>query len=834
MERKTIIRKQTLKVSEREKRNSALAMKAACEGMVLLENNGILPLREGSAVALYGYGARHTVKGGTGSGSVNNRSDVLVYEGLKNMGFKVLTEEWLDEFDRNYDTARARWETEILERTGTPIEYRKLYHEHSSHHLCVPGEKIPRIEDKADTEVAIYVLSRLSGEFADRKAAKGDYYLSDDEHEMLKALTEIYRDTILVLNVGGIVDLSVLDELDISAVVLMNQAGMEGGNALARVLGGSENPAGRLTDTWAFRYEDYPNSDSFSHNNGNVFEEKYKEGIYVGYRYFDTFDVAVRYPIGYGLSYTTFDIKTKEVSLDEAAGLVNIAVRVTNRGSVAGKELIQAYVACPMEKYLKEKRRLVGFVKTGELAAQESAEYNITFDLKQLESWHSGHASYYMEAGDYYVFTGKNIMQLDLCATLHLSEFVWTQRLKNICPLLDALKEITPDRDKVADFRDKCEKEAAKLPCIPIDNAVKERRSPDYSKEQLSEDNKDSSITELLSKMSIRQKAMLCCGRLRSGSTDAVGSASATVAGAAGESTPTLYDEFGIDNIVMADGPAGLRLMQKYQLNDEGCPATLDQIHKLLNRCFGHEFLDENKPIYYQFCTALPIGTMLAQTYDEGLLEQLGSMVAEEMEEFGVDIWLAPGMNIHRNPLCGRNYEYYSEDPLLSGRMAAALVRGVQQDGTKGATIKHFACNNQEENRTHSSSIVSERALREIYLAGFEYAVKHAAPKAIMTSYNKINGVHAANNYDLCTLVARCEWEFDGVIMSDWTTTNGEEGCSAAKCMYAGNDLIMPGTTGDIREIEEAVKCERDQNLEEIYLDNCAYRMLRLIKKIKG
>ena len=291
-----------------------------------------------------------------------------------------------------------------------------------------------------------------------------------------------------------------------------------------------------------------------------------------------------------------------------------------------------------------------------------------------------------------------------------------------------------------------------------------------------------------------------------------------------------LKEKYGVANVILADGPAGIRITSHYQKNpSDGSVYKMNMYQRLENRIFGTEFLHTDGEDYYQYCSAIPVGTLLAQTFDTELLEEVGRMIGAELEEFGVTLWLAPGMNIHRNPLCGRSFEYYSEDPLVSGKMAAALTRGVQSQYGVGTTIKHYACNNQEENRRGVSSIVSERALREIYLKGFEIAIKESQPKAIMTSYNKVNGVHTANSYDLCTTAARKEWGFAGIIMTDWTTTNADGGSSAAKCIAAGNDLVMPGTDTDRREILDALSAENDQYLEEKDLTACAQRILEMI-----
>ena len=822
-------------VSEREKRNRDKVRKLAAEGMVMLENDGVLPLPPKSKIALYGFGARHTVKGGTGSGAVNSRGDVSVYEGLVNKGFVITTEDWLNDLDVKYAETRKKWEEEILERTGTPIKYRKLYYEHASNPLIPPKAK--PVEENVDTDgvVAVYVISRISGEFADRKLKKGDYYLSDEEANELRSITNIYSKTIVILNTGGIIDLSILDEIPISAVVLMSQAGTEGGNAVADILDGTVNPSGHLTDTWAYKYEDYPNSETFSHNNGNVYEEKYVEGIYVGYRYFDTFNIPVRYPFGYGLSYTSFEQKFIDLSIGNnlyagkyGTGMVKALFEVKNTGNYAGKQTILLYASCPQTMYSKEKRRLAGFTKTHMLAPGESEQLVLEFPLSILESFHSGKGAYYLEAGTYYLFFGSDMEHLDIFGKLHLSETRWMEKVENVCPLLDDLKQISQREHQLDDFYNFCIKKDEGLPCIDIDHLIYPRATVQYDDEKLFSQYSDERINKIVEAMSLQEKATLVCGRIRGEVVDAVGSASSSVPGAAGETVTILKEKYGLNNLIMADGPAGIRLTQKYQLDQFGNPIVLNQIQKLMNRCFGKEFIEEGKKTFYQYCTALPIGTLLAQSFDRKVWEAAGEIVAEEMEEFHINLWLAPGMNIHRNPLCGRNYEYYSEDWLLSGEIAACITKSVQKNGKKGTTIKHFACNNQEENRMRSSSIVSERALREIYLPGFEYVIERAKPVAIMSSYNKINGVHAANNYDLCTKVARMEWAFDGIIMTDWTTTNGN-GSSAAKCIWSGNDLIMPGTKGDIKEITDAVEQAGDQNLDIKYLNACVYRIIKIL-----
>ena len=579
--------------------------------------------------------------------------------------------------------------------------------------------------EKTDTDVAFYILSRVAGEGADRYDKEGDYYLTETEKKQLSDICSLYKHVVVAVNTGGLADLSFMDEFsNIEALLQIVQPGMEGGNAFSDIVSGAATPSGKLTDSWAYKYEDYPNSESFSHNNGNVDTEYYKEGLYVGYRYFDSFDVPVRYGFGYGLSYTDFETKVTGVSCaDEKVVIETETANVGNTNS--GKEVVQIYVTCPAGKLEKEYRRLVAFGKTEILAPGEKESQKFEIALDRLTSYSEEKAGWVLEAGDYVFWAGNSLADSVPCGVLKLDEEVILTKTDNICPLngdLDELKQ------------------------------VPEKMQEKYKK---------------------------------------------------------LYadaEEKNLPGIVLADGPAGLRLLKHYVVQDG----------KILPTDFKNSveggFFCENDPkqpgdVYNQYCTAIPVGTLLAQSWNEKLIEELGEMIGGEMEEFHVTLWLAPGMNIHRNPLCGRNFEYYSEDPFLSGKMAAAMTKGVQKVPGCGTTIKHYACNNQEDNRMGSNSILSERTLREIYLKGFEIAIKESQPMSIMTSYNLINGVHAANCNDTCTKAARCEWGFKGMIMTDWTTTEHGSDCTASGCMRAGNDLVMPGAASD----RENIKKELDE-----------------------
>lgn len=814
-------------LSEREKQHAVLARRAAAEGIVLLENDGVLPLAAGSAVALYGYGARYTVKGGTGSGSVNNRYNVTVDQGLRNAGFRVTTDAWLDDYDARCAAAHETWVKKVYALAGEPGSFEGLYHAYSGNPMQAPaGADIA----KTDTDTAIYVISRISGEGADRKAAPGDYYLSDIEQRDLEAVCAAYQKVIVILNVGGVMDLSFLDKLPVSALVLLSQAGMEGGNALADVLSGKAPVSGRLTDSWARDYADYPSSAHFSHNDGNLIREYYNDDIYVGYRYFDSFGVSPRYPFGYGLSYTSF---TRESGAPAVAnGKVCLPVTVRNTGSRPGRETVLLFAACPAGLRQKERKRLIAFGKTKELAPGETETLMLETCLSHLASYHTGKASWYLDAGRYTLLLGADSEHTAPIAVLTLAETAFLHRTGNICPLHDALKTIQPEAARQAAWEAADKAAAEGLPVLPLDGELSAIAAA-FVPEKAEEDPADAWAKEMVKKLTRKEKAALACGRIRQGDPSFIGNAAVKLPGAAGETTAILLDKYGIDSMILCDGPAGLRIQQKLEFNPaDGSLYTLSRYEMLENRFFGKLFPHDDAIVRWQFASAIPVGTLLAQTFDLTLMEEVGALIGREMEEFGVTLWLAPGMNIHRNPLCGRNFEYYSEDPLLSGKMAAALTRGVQRCPGCGTTIKHYACNNQEENRRGVSSVVSERALREIYLRGFEIAVRESQPASIMTSYNKINGEHTANSHDLCTATAREQWGFRGVIMTDWTTTNREGGSSAAKCVSAGNDLTMPGLMNDILEILDALDSKGDQSLDEKDLDACAVRILATAKRM--
>lgn len=779
---KRVIRASTVcDFSEREKRNALLARRIGAEGIVLLENDGVLPLR-GSKIALYGLGARHTAFGGTGSGEIRPRYRINIEEGLKNAGLTITTDAFLDGLDAEYESRRQVWRKRLNKGLKKCRKIDQMGYA-SSHPFVPPlGGEIVRTE--ADT--ALYVLTRQAGEGSDRKTEAGDYLIREEEFAQLKAICSLYQSTVLILNTCGVIDLAFTKNLPLSAIVLASHGGMEAGNSLADVLTGRTAPSGRLTATWAERYGDYPSADTYSYLSGDAKQEDYFEDIFVGYRWFHANGIKARYPFGYGLSYTRFVKKCEEISIRKDEIVCRIAVR--NTGECAGREVVQLYLSAPDGALVKEKVSLAGFGKTKRLAPGEREELEIRFRLKDFASYDEARACYLLEAGDYILYLGENAEELTAIEVLSLGRTVLTEQCRNVCPV----------RRKIAFFSPRgTERETPALARMIVDADALGCVTHTYGKPVPERGD------ALFGTLSSADRIRLLVG------TSYLGAVRNTVFGAAGYTT-SKFVKRGIPNMPMADGPQGLNVS----------PASLRPRQNLFNipalpesMRFGFLgwFSDLSVPkkgtrrkVYYQYATAFPIATLAAQTFDQELLGGMGRAVGEEMEEFGVTFFLAPAMNIQRNPLCGRNYEYYSEDPLLTGELAAAVVCGVQERKGRYATLKHFVCNNSETERDMSSSNLSERALREIYLKGFRIAVERGA-KSVMASYNMVNGGYVCNSYDLLTDVLRNEFGFGGLVMTDWLAAGHGESYTE-KCAPAGCDLVMPGFPKDLKKIKRAFK----------------------------
>ena len=775
-----------------ELKNRELSRVAAREGFVLLKNdNNALPLKN-KRIALYGMGARLTVKGGLGSGSVEERYSVNIEDGLKNAGFEITTEKWLDDYDSEYSSTYQEYHDMVEEKVKdlvNPMEIIPIAH---SYVYRYPSGRLVTKEDieNSNTDTAIYVLMRQAGECNDRKLEKGDYYITDIERENLRILSEAYKNTILVINVGGHIDLSFLDEIKgIDAVVLFVQGGEEGGNALSDVLSGKVNFSGKLSDTIPLRYEDIPFGDEFSYLNGDLKNEYYKEGIYVGYRYFDSFDKDVRYPFGFGLSYTDFKIETKSVSLDKTN--INIKVAVTNIGEVSGKEVVQVYISLPGSN--KEYQRLVTFQKTKELEKGETETMDLSFSLEDCTSYNEEKAAWILDEGDYILRVGNSSRNTNLSAIFDIPQTIVVTECKNCCSLQDKLPLFYPDKER--EERVECE---MRLRVNPEDFTT---RTVSYIEPSIKETEEEKSI---LDSLTIEEEAWL----LQGGDLRNPPKGTLEIHGAGGKTVTALLGK-GIRNVLFSDGPAGVNIANKVKALPGGgfAPAMVPERYSwgVMGKAMKAQLERIPGEIVYRYATAWPVEMLLAQTWNKELLESIGKAVGEEMLQFGITIWLSPGMNIHRNPLGGRAFEYYSEDPVLTGELAASLTKGVQSHKGLGVSLKHFCCNNTEDNRNGISSNVSERALREIYLKGFEIAVKKSQPKTVMSSYNMLNHIYTANRHDLLTDILRSEWGFEGLVMTDWGSTNEKAG-RPEKTAPSGNDLIMPGSDYDRECILKAIK----------------------------
>lgn len=800
----------------------ALARKAAREGIVLLKNEDrVLPLSAGSRIALYGVGAIHTVKGGTGSGDVNAREVVSIREGLRAASFTIANEAWLDECTAMFESARSAWRQLIWDKFKAG-EYPAFFNSYVNTPFESPACPEPEF---CDCDAALYVISRVAGEGADRQVRAGDYLLSDAEHRELSRLCELYPSVILILNTGGILDLSFLEEMpQIKSILLISQPGMEGGNAVADVVSGKHSPCGKLSDTWPLHTEDHPCISAENRADVQAGHVRYREGIYVGYRYFDTFGVPVRYSFGHGLSYTEFALENPTFSPCESPRPgIQLTVTVRNTGSVySGREVVQVYATCPLGEQHKESRRLVAYAKTNTLAPGESQTMTLWFAYEQLASYDACAGGRTLCAGHYHLWLGTSLATAQHIGALSLGKSVVLEKLDRLWPDFDNTDTLIPDLDRCAALRASLD-QALLQKQLPVVEMPADRITADEPQiVTRSDGDVRSQAKAIAAQLSPEQLIRLCVGQWSYETESLLGAAGVSVPGSAGETTSCAM-ELGVPPIVLADGPAGLRLNHLY-FEKDGQPLIMPIEH-----CFesGYLALSEYDPggiRRYQYCTAFPIGTLLAQTWDRDLLMEVGKAVGNEMKLFRITLWLAPGMNIHRDPLCGRNFEYFSEDPLLSGTAAAAITGGVQSCPGCGVTIKHFACNSQEEIRLESNSIVSERALREIYLRGFEIAIKTAQPMAIMTSYNLVNGVHSANSSALCSHIARNEWGFDGLIMTDWDTTSSTR-CTAEGCILAGNDLLMPGSRHNCVSIFEALESGA-LSLER--LRECAENVIRI------
>lgn len=785
------------------------------ECTVLLKKNGEFPMGKPGRIAAYGSGVRHTLKGGIGSGEVNSRFYITIEKGLKDAGFDVISSGWLDA----YDEIRRRAKMEFIKE----IKRRAREH-HTQAVIEGMGAIIPEPEyslplgDMADA--AIYVVSRICGEGADRQMIRGDFLLTETEIRDILALNQKYQKFMLVLNVGGPVDLSPVSE--VSNILILSQLGVETGAVLADILLGKAYPSGKLATTWA-KDGDYCAIGQFAEKD----DTEYREGIYVGYRYFDSIGRKALYPFGFGLGYGDFQIIQESTAV--RGTIVTVSAKIKNIGIHAGKETVQVYVSCPAGKLDQPFQSLAGWKKTMELKPNEESEVSISFDMKDISSFDEEECVYFLEKGDYILRIGSDSQQTQPCAIIRLEDAVIIRKVR---------KAFTDPgfKDWVCDCLT-AQRISANLPIIPISGQEFTCVEVEYDKA--------GEIEPALKSLTDDQLALLNVGAFdpRGGVRSIIGNASISVAGAAGE-PHHMFVELGGGNLVMADGPAGLRISRQYFTDDKGVhpigdtlPESLvDFMPKIAVWMMSKLSPSPKKgtEIKEQYTTAIPIGTAIAQSWNTDFAWLCGDVVGAEMERFGIRLWLAPALNIHRNVLCGRNFEYYSEDPLVSGYMAAAVTLGVQKHPGCGVTIKHYAANNQELNRSNNNSHISERALREIYLRGFEICIRESQPNAVMTSYNLINGIHTSENRCLTEDILRSEFGFDGLVMTDWVTAGDifSKGAkyappNAGRVAAAGGNLFMPGSQKEMDEILAGLK---DGTVSREQLIVNASRTLRVAK----
>lgn len=768
----------------------------AAECTVLLKSNGAFPLEKPGKIAAFGSGVRYTIRGGTGSGEVNSRTTINIEQGLQEAGFTITSTPWLDAYDAVKEQAHKHFVKQIQQEAFAKQVNLMIY--------CM-GKVMPEPEYdlplEGDGDTAIYVVTRISGEGNDRQQQKGDIQLVDTEIRDILALDAKYKNFMLVLNVGGVVDLSPVTQ--VSNILVLSQLGAGTGTVMADILLGKQNPSGKLTTTWAASEDACPVAEF-----GCKDDTSYKEGIYVGYRYFDTVGKKPLFPFGHGLSYTTFRMTATEICT--VKDMVMVGVDVQNTGSMAGKEVVQVYVSCPEGKLDKAYQDLAAFAKTRCLAPNETEHLELAFRMRDLASYDEESACYILEQGNYIVRAGNSSANTKIVGVVALDGTAVVLKAKNVL-----------GQPGFADF--KPETKAAQS--VPSDAKILPMAASEIRTTAVRY-NAEYPVSDAVKALTDEELAFVGIGAIDNNADErsVVGNAAHQVAGAAGESTSLLRNK-GLKSLIMADGPAGLRLAKEYYNDETGAhdanatmiPASmLEFLEGLpgldLSQMAASAKIPQDVELKEQYATAIPIGTAIAQSFNYDLAKAYGDIVGAEMERFGVHLWLAPALNIHRSIQCGRNFEYYSEDPLVSGMMAAAITDGVQAHPGCGTTIKHYAANNQETNRFANNSCVSERAMREIYLKGFGICVRRSQPKAVMTSYNLLNGVHTSEHRGLTEEILRNEFGFAGIVMTDWiiqlVVPEGAKYpmASSAATAAAGGDLFMPGSQGDYQVLLDALK----------------------------
>lgn len=726
------------------------AAKMVSEGIVMLKNdNNALPIDTDKEVAVFGRIQFHYYKSGTGSGGMVNVTKVVnILDGLIDNGVKV-NEKLLDTY--------RKWDKE------NPFDLGEGWGGEPWSQKEMPLDEGLVKETAKSCETAIVIIGRTAGEEQDNRLEAGSYLLSDDEIAMLTVVRENYKKVVLLLNVGNIIDMTDINRIAPDSVLYVWQGGMTGGKGTADVLTGKVSPSGKLPDTIAYKASDYPSDANFGREKNR---DIYAEDIYVGYRYFETFaKEKVLYPFGFGLSYTEFEIKTEKAEITE--GAVKLSVSVKNIGSYKGKEVIEVYCEAPQERLGKAARVLCGFEKTRELVPQEEQVVEIAVDIAKLASYDdsgvTGNKScYVLEAGEYKFYVGSDVRSAEYACSFEQGEDLVTERLTQSLAPVESFERIKPVCE-VGAFSigreavpvSEVDESARRLEKLPKEIAY----TGDKGIKLWDVKNGKNTMDEFIAQLSDYDLSCIIRGegmgspRVTAGTASAFGGVSENLNG------------FGIPAGCCSDGPSGMRL-------DCGTKAF-----------------------------SLPNGTMIASSFNKELTSELFTFMGLEMAANKVDCLLGPGMNIHRHPLNGRNFEYFSEDPFLTGKMASAELKGMAGAGVTG-TIKHFCANNRETNRHFIDSVVSERALREIYLKGFEIAVKEGGASSVMTTYGRVNGLWTAGNFDLNTVILREEWGFKGFTMTDWWANINVRGkepdkTDLAAMARAQNDVYMVCPDGE-------------------------------------
>lgn len=715
--------------------------RAVSGGIVMLKNDGALPLKQGGTAAVFGRIQLHYYKSGTGSGGMVNVSKVIgITDGLLDAGYKL---------DEQLLNAYREWDEQ------NPFDYGEGWggEPWSQKEMPLTDELVGGAASRADA--AIVIIGRTAGEEMDNKLEKGAFLLSDLEEDMLRRVTSAFDKTVVLLNTGGLIDMSFMDRYPVSAVMYVWQGGMVGGAGTAAVLTGEVSPSGKLPDTIAYEISDYP-SDKFF---GSGDMDCYGEDIYVGYRYFETFAKdRVRFPFGFGMSYTSFDLTASDFKLD--GDKVTGSVNVKNTGSTPGREVVQIYCSAPQGKLGKPARVLCGFDKTRTLQPGESQTLSFEIPLESVASYDdsgvTGHKSaWILEQGGYVFYAGADVRSASEAYSLTLPETVVRQCKSALGPLTAFKRMVNssgkPEFEDVPLTGEAFPHDHAKLPAEIPQTGDRGIRLADVVNGKNTLEEFTAQLTDYDLSCIIRGEGM-GSPKVTAGTAAAFGGVSDTLTA------------LGIPCACCDDGPSGMRL-------DCGTKAF-----------------------------SLPNGTLLASTFDRPLMTELFTFMGLEMHTNQVDCLLGPGMNIHRHPLNGRNFEYFSEDPYLTGEMASAELAGLHSTGAEG-TIKHFCGNNRETRRHFLDSVISERALREIYLRGFEKAVKKGGAKSVMTTYGQVNGVWTAGNYGLVTGILRDDWGFDGFTMTDWWANINRRGKAPDKSDFAAmamaqNDVYMVTADG--------------------------------------